>query len=113
MKPTIREIIKKQEPQLAYSPTPTAVYLPNPERDRIKKVVTVNLSKVDPLYHDYNWIPMMLGILRNKHINIADPDIIKYFVGKPYFDRVYDQLNERERKQVDRYLKNQNSDILK
>lgn len=112
-KPTIREIIKKQEPQLAYSPTPTAVYLPNANRDRVQKTVLVNLSKVEPLYHEYNWIPMMLGILRNKRINIGDPDVIKYFVGKPYFDRIYDQLNKDEKKKVDAYLKNQNSEIRK
>ncbi len=112
-KPTIREVIKKQEPQLAYSPKPTAVYLPNAQRDKIKKPVMVNLTNVEPLYHEYNWIPMMLGILRNKRINIGDPDVIKYFVNKPYFERVYQQLNEEERKRVDDYLKNQNSEIRK
>ncbi|MEL7338843.1 MAG: hypothetical protein AAGM67_00045 [Bacteroidota bacterium] len=112
-KPTIREIIKKQEPQLAYSPDPTAVYLPNTERDRVKKLVKVDLREVDPLYHHENWIPMMLGLLRSRRINIGDPDIIKYFVGKPYFDKVYDQLTPEEKQRVDAYLRRQNSEIRK
>ena len=61
-------------------------------------------SKVEPLYHEYSWIPMMLALLRHNRINIGDPDVIRYFVDQPYFSRIYDQLNLEERTRVDHYL---------
>ena len=62
---------------------------------------------VAPLYTPYSWIPMMLGILRNQHINIGDPDIICYFVGAAYFDRLYAQLLPDEKAKTDAYLAQQ------
>ena len=56
-----------------------------------------------PIYHHFNWIPMMLGILRNEGINIGDSDIIPYFIDEPYFSRIYAQLLPDEKTKVDRF----------
>lgn len=64
-----------------------------------------NIHSPKPLYRENNWIPMMLGILRSQQVNIGDPDIIRYFVGEPYFDELYDQLTLPEKEKVDAYLK--------
>ncbi|MEM7657214.1 MAG: hypothetical protein AAF399_13855 [Bacteroidota bacterium] len=60
-------------------------------------------AEVQPLYHSFSWIPMMLGILRKEGVNIGDSDIIPYFINEPYFPRIYAQLLPGERKKVDRY----------
>ncbi len=56
------------------------------------------------LYTPYSWIGMMLNILRVNQLNIGDPDIIKYFVDRPYFTKIYDQLLPEEKIKVDHYL---------
>ena len=50
------------------------------------------MSGIKPLYDKYNWIPMMLGIMRSNNISIADKDVIEYFIDQPYFPILYDQL---------------------
>ncbi|GAB4404502.1 MAG: hypothetical protein OHK0039_04720 [Bacteroidia bacterium] len=60
-------------------------------------------SSVEPLYHAYSWIPMMLGMLRSRSINIGDPDVVRYFIDEPYFPRIYTQLTPEERMRVDAY----------
>lgn len=59
---------------------------------------------MEPLYHQYHWIPMMLGMLRAKDISFGDPEVVRYFVDEPYFQRIYSQLTEAERRDVDEYL---------
>ncbi|MEM9985761.1 MAG: hypothetical protein AAF804_11790, partial [Bacteroidota bacterium] len=61
-----------------------------------------SLSK-EPLYHEYNWIPMMLGMLRANEVSFGDPEIVCYFVDKPYFNRIYQQLTVEEQQEVDQY----------
>ena len=60
---------------------------------------------VKPLYDKYNWIPMMLGIMRSNNISIADKDVIEYFIDQPYFPILYEQLTAEEKKKVDRFRK--------
>lgn len=62
-----------------------------------------DLSAVQPLYHQYSWISMMLVIMRSNNINIGDDYVIKYFIDEPYFDRIYERLTLEERKKVDMY----------
>lgn len=61
-------------------------------------------TTIEALYHEYSWIPMMLGILRQRNISFGDPDIVRYFIDAPYFDRIYAQLTKKEKKDVDAYL---------
>ncbi|GAB4430283.1 MAG: hypothetical protein OHK0039_48970 [Bacteroidia bacterium] len=65
---------------------------------------TGHMPAVEPLYHPYSWIPMMLTLLRENDVNIGDEDVICYFVGEEYFPRLYDQLVPGERTKVDAYL---------
>ena len=58
-------------------------------------------SQIQPLYSPHDWMPMMLGILRANHINIGDPDIIRYFVGEAYFPKLYRLLLPEEKEKVD------------
>ncbi|MEZ4827875.1 MAG: hypothetical protein R3C61_16550 [Bacteroidia bacterium] len=60
-------------------------------------------TTVQPLYHEYSWIPMMLGIMRSNNINIGDDYVIKYFIDEPYFDRIYQMLTREEKAKVDKY----------
>lgn len=62
-------------------------------------------TTIEPMYHEYSWIPMMLGLLRARDLNFGDPDIVCYFVDQPYFARIYDQLTAEERSAVDAYLR--------
>lgn len=62
-------------------------------------------QSVGPMYTPFDWIPMMLGILRSNQVNIGDPDIIKYFVDRDYFPRIYQQLLDKEKRLVDKYLR--------
>ena len=54
-------------------------------------------------YHKYNWIPMMLAMLRAQEVNIGEPHILKYFIHEPYFNKIYEQLTKEEKRLVDRY----------
>ncbi|MEO0898053.1 MAG: hypothetical protein AAFY71_16710 [Bacteroidota bacterium] len=56
------------------------------------------------MYDQFDWIPMMLGLLRSQQVNIGEPEIIKYFIDEPYFHRIYKQLTVEEREKVDKYL---------
>lgn len=58
-------------------------------------------ANVKPLYEAQNWIPMMLGIMRAKKIDISDRDVLKYFKNQPYFPDLYKQLTKEERRAVD------------
>lgn len=62
----------------------------------------LSTSGVEPLYHQYNWIGMMLGVLREQNISIADPEILSFLLDKPYFSRIYQQLTPTEQVAVDR-----------
>ena len=59
---------------------------------------------VQPLYHPDGWIPMMLTILRSQKILISDQEIISLFVDQEYFPKLYEQLTQEEKKEVDRFL---------
>lgn len=69
---------------------------------------TANGSELN-LYHQYSWIPMMLGLLRQRDLSFGDPEIVCYFVGKPYFERIYQQLTPSEKHDVDLYLQRHHS----
>jgi hypothetical protein len=58
---------------------------------------------VEPLYHPYSWIPMMLGMLRARGISISDPEVLTFFVNLDSFQRIYEQLTEAEKAAVDAY----------
>lgn len=55
------------------------------------------------LYGENSWVYMMLTILRQKGLNIGDPDILPYFIQQPYFNAIYARLTDEERKAVDAY----------
>jgi hypothetical protein len=55
-------------------------------------------------YHPYHWVPMMLGLLRNQDINVADPEVLPYFLDEPYFDFLYRLLTPEEKREVDRQI---------
>ncbi|MEZ4776976.1 MAG: hypothetical protein R3D00_27625 [Bacteroidia bacterium] len=82
-----------------------------PKNDREPVYITPSgnqtIITVEPLYHEFNWIPMMLNILRSRDINFGDPAIIRFFVDEPYFPKIYEQLNEKERILADRFVANQ------
>ncbi|WNJ16339.1 hypothetical protein [Pontibacter sp. G13] len=61
-------------------------------------------QKVEPLYHQRSWIPMMLTMLRGNNVNIGDPDILIYFIDQPYFADIYRQLTNSEKTKVDQYM---------
>jgi hypothetical protein len=44
---------------------------------------------------------MMVGMLRARNVSLADPEIIQYFLGEPYFPRIYELLTPDERRRVD------------
>jgi len=56
-------------------------------------------------YDKDSWMIMMLTILRQNNTSIGDPEIVKYFIDEPYFDRLYTYMTVEERRQVDRYLR--------
>jgi len=82
-----------------------------PAKVAVKPVASKRLSTsskksgIAPLYHDYSWIPMMLGMLRTNDLSFGDPDIVKYFADQPCLDKIYEQLTREEKAQVDAYLK--------
>lgn len=87
----------------AFLPTETALGSLAEGAARRQSTKTASKSlKVKPLYHEYNWIGMMLGVLREQRISIADPEILAFLVDKPYFERIYQQLTPEERTAVDR-----------
>ena len=110
--PVIAEIIRPGNRQKLYAesesvkPTPAPRTRSGYDMDGRSKGFARRTKKsngVEPLYHKYNWIPMMLGLLRSKGINVGDQDVVKYFVNQPYFNLIYDQMNARERAKADRY----------
>lgn len=89
-------------------------YVVNAEHSRAETVIAVReqtalaaagISGRPLLYHPYQWIPMMLGMLRMRSINIGDPDVICYFVHEPYYPLLYEQMNPEERRRADRYVR--------
>jgi hypothetical protein len=56
-------------------------------------------------YHTYHWVPMMLGMLRNKGISVGDPEVLPYFVDEPYFPFLYRLLTPQEKAEVDRQVR--------
>ncbi|MCI4670996.1 MAG: hypothetical protein MRZ79_22860 [Bacteroidia bacterium] len=84
------------------------------QNDITSSTLTASNSSVRPVklvkvewqhpYHTDSWMIMMLTILRQNKTSIGDPEIIRYFVDEPYFERLYSYMTEKERSQVDRYL---------
>jgi hypothetical protein len=112
----IRDVIRKQEVQKAYAVSDDASFVPRAQPQRMvsrggasaaPRTPALKIKAVEPLYHKYNWIPMMLGILRQKGISVADPEIAHFLIGKPYFQRIYDQLTVQEKAGIDRIIKKQ------
>ncbi|MEL6654587.1 MAG: hypothetical protein AAFQ87_27680, partial [Bacteroidota bacterium] len=103
-KPRLAMFVPPAEGEIAFS---HQSFIPEIERREAapvssrKRVANVSTKGVKPLYHKYNWIGMMLTILREENLSIADPDILVYFVDKPYFDKVYAALTPEEKKAVD------------
>ena len=64
---------------------------------------TSRSPEITPLYHDKNWIPMMLNMLREQNVKITDPSVLQHLINKPYFFEVYEYLSIEERRVVDRY----------
>ncbi|MEM6802545.1 MAG: hypothetical protein AAF696_14145, partial [Bacteroidota bacterium] len=66
-------------------------------------VFSTNSAKegIKPLYQAKNWIPMMLGIMRAKKIDISDREVLKYFKSQPYYPDLYKQLTQEEKDAVD------------
>ena len=62
---------------------------------------------IEPLYHQYSWIGMMLAIMRSHEIDPGDPEVIRYFVHTEYFPRLYEQLTLEEKSRVDKFRNNQ------
>ncbi|MEL6133227.1 MAG: hypothetical protein AAFR59_07670, partial [Bacteroidota bacterium] len=88
-------------------PIPTAIESPLPSTRkppvRTRTVQANSENDAQSLYNEFDWIPMMLGMLRAQDINIGDPDIIRYFIDEPYFPQLYEQLNKEERRLVDSF----------
>ncbi|MEL6673744.1 MAG: hypothetical protein AAFR61_16180 [Bacteroidota bacterium] len=58
---------------------------------------------VAPLYAEDSWIPMMLGILRARKINIGEPKVLQYFINEAYYPEIYKQMTEEEKGLADRF----------
>lgn len=69
-----------------------------------RAVKVVKVEWTNPYERD-SWMIMMLTILRQNKTSIGDPEIIRYFVDEPYFERLYSYMTNGERDQVDRYLR--------
>lgn len=65
------------------------------------KPQTVSTQK--PLYDNYSWIPMMLGILQSNDVSISDPDVIIYFIDQPFFPKLYEMLPVSEKLKIDQH----------
>ncbi|MFK7920919.1 MAG: hypothetical protein AB8H47_03135 [Bacteroidia bacterium] len=102
-KPRLAMFVPPQEGEMAFS---HQSFIPEIERNAPTAVanrrITKKTNSAAPLYHKYNWIGMMMAILREENLSIADPDILIYFVDKPYFDKVYASLTPEERQAVDK-----------
>ncbi len=87
-------------------PIPTAMESAAPAKSTTVRTRTVKpVSQEDSrnMFNEFDWIPMMLGMLRAQDINIGDPDIIRYFIDEPYFPQLYEQLNKSEKRLVDSF----------
>ena len=88
-------------------PIPSAMAGPKISQTQQSKVSTRKVASTSKApqtpYNEFDWIPMMLGMLRAQDINIGDPDIIRYFIDEPYFPQLYEQLNRAERTKVDAF----------
>lgn len=73
-------------------------------RTRTRYTTPVAEDESPHRYHEYHWVPMMLGLLRNRRISVADPEILPYFVGEPYFPFLYNLLTREEKAAVDRQI---------
>lgn len=70
---------------------------------RSNRPSATKMPEITPLYHDKNWIPMMLNMLREKNVKITDPSVLQHLINKPYFADIYEHLSPIERKEVDKY----------
>ncbi|MEO0585297.1 MAG: hypothetical protein AAF135_23995, partial [Bacteroidota bacterium] len=87
-------------------PIPTAMESATPAQNtpvRTRTVKPVSQEDSRNMFNEFDWIPMMLGMLRAQDINIGDPDIIRYFIDEPYFPQLYEQLNKAEKRLVDSF----------
>lgn len=115
--PVLAEVVRKRQPRPMIAAAETGMRTRGmapqgqtrgsaPVREVSRGIAPSNAlvsTPVKPLYTEFNWIPMMLGILRANGVNIGDEDMIKYFIDQPYFPRIYDQLTREERMKVDKY----------
>ena len=90
---------RKQAQSMAYS---FAGQKSTGQRSVKGKQNSVFYANVQPLYQAQNWIPMMLGIMRAKKIDISDREVLKYFKSQPYFPDLYKQLTKEEKHAVDK-----------
>lgn len=74
------------------------------KRPVAQKVSLKSNAAIEPLYHHFSWIPMMLGMLRTKGISVGNPEILVYFKDQPYFPDIYRQMTPKEQKQVDKQM---------
>jgi hypothetical protein len=58
--------------------------------------------EVTPLYHPQQWIPMMLGLLRNAGTDVTDREIMRYLLPHPQFSLIYTHLTPAEQAAYDR-----------
>lgn len=54
------------------------------------------------LYNPNNWIPMMIGVLRENN-TITHPEVLRYLVDQPFFPKFYEQLSPKEKKIADKF----------
>ncbi|MEL7532687.1 MAG: hypothetical protein AAFN10_15315 [Bacteroidota bacterium] len=104
-KPRLAMFVPPKEGEIEFS---HQSFIPEIERKPAQTVasrsrrISTTSGKVTPLYHKYNWIGMMMAILREENLSIADPEILIYFLDKPYFDKVYAALTPEEQRAVDK-----------
>ena len=85
------------------------------ENGRSERLLTVlhgsfqEESPISMLYGKYTWIPTMLARLRSHNIKLYDPTVLNFLVDQPYFDRIYQYMNEHERGKVDTYINKRKS----
>ncbi len=71
--------------------------LPRPEGYKVRSMA----DEMNHEYHPFHWVPMMLGMLRDRNVSISDPDILPYFINAEYFGFLYDLLTPDEQDAVD------------
>ncbi|MEO0469211.1 MAG: hypothetical protein AAF206_06305 [Bacteroidota bacterium] len=100
--PVIDKVIEKGDHQQDYAyVAPPPSIRPSLGQTRGAAPRSQGVRKTKPLYHQYQWIPMMLNLLRSRGIHVTDPDIIPYLLNHKEFERIYQQLTPSEKELVD------------